>query len=129
LNSLRVPDAPATTRRPFQSLGRRKRNLAWPVGSEAMRAFNCTPGTTLVIGLRSPELATITPRSVVGVNAPNGSPGSELSAGVVSGFLVVRSSLLKQLMSARLPPSAFCRSAQVTAAPAENGARSSSKTA
>src|SRR6266853_1256493 len=93
LNSLRVPEAPATTSRPFQSSGSRRRNRAWPVGSDAIRALSCTPGTVLLIGVRLPALGAITLRSVMGVKAKAGKPGSELLAGVVSGLLVVRSVL------------------------------------
>ena len=87
-----------------------------------MRALICRPGTTLVIGGRLAALGAITPRSVFGVNANGGRPGSELLAGVVSGFVVVRSVLSKQVTSARRGPTTFSTSAQVTAALAESGA-------
>src|SRR5262249_49830843 len=116
--------APATTSLPFQSFGRRRRNLACPVGSVAMRALSWIPGTALVIGVRLPALGAITVRSVLGVNAPGARPGIELSAGVVCVLAVVRSVLAKQLTSASALPSAFCTSAQVTAAKAKTGANS-----
>ena len=77
--------------RGFQLFGSRRRKRAWPCGSEAMRASSCKPGTAFVIGVRLPALGAITLRSVIGVKANAGSPGSELLAGVVSGLLVVRS--------------------------------------
>src|SRR5215471_7234125 len=120
--------APATTSRPFQSFGKRRRNRAWPSGSEAMRAFSCTPGTALTIGVRLPALGAITVRSVVGVKAPIARP-IELSGGVVCVFVVVRSALAKQLTSARLAPNALIRSAQLGAATPESGARAAKKRA
>ena len=42
------------------------------------------PGTALVMGVREPAGGAITPRSVCGVKAPAGRPGSELLAGVVA---------------------------------------------
>src|SRR6266508_4365061 len=93
-----------------------------------MRALSCRPGTVFVIGVRWAALGAITPRSKVGVKAPGGTLGSELSAGVVSGLLVVRSVLTKQLTSARRLPRALRTSSQVTPARAEKGRRSTSKT-
>jgi len=43
--------------------------------------------------VRLPALGAITPRSVMGVKASAGTPGSELLAGVVKGLAVVRSVL------------------------------------
>ena len=63
--------------------------LALRVGGDT--GVELQPGTTFVIGGRLPALGAITPRSVIGVKANAGSPGSELLAGVVSGLLVVRS--------------------------------------
>src|SRR5712692_609354 len=94
-----------------------------------MRALSCRPGTALVIGVRLPALGAITPRSVMGVKASAGTPGSELLVGVVKGLAVVRSALAKQSMSARRLPRALRTSAHVTPARAEKGTRSSSKTA
>src|SRR5437660_1409058 len=54
---------------------------------------------------------------------------SGLLAGVVSGLLVVRSVLAKQLTSAIRLPRALRTSSQLTPARTENGTRSSSKTA
>jgi len=48
----------------------------------------------------------MTVRSVAGVKAPAGKFGFELSAGVVTGLLVVRSVLSKQVASASWWPSA-----------------------
>src|SRR5215467_2621153 len=62
------------------------------------------PGTALKIGVREPAGGAITSRSVCGVKAKGGSPGSELLAGVVTGLLVVRSGLSKQTASAMLAP-------------------------
>src|SRR5262249_12342833 len=116
--------APATTSRPFQSRGNRNRNRAWPSGSEAMRALICNPGTAFVIGVRLGASGEITPRSVIGVKPPAGTPGNELLAGVV-GFvaellLVVRSGLSKHFASARSLDSALSTSSQVSLACAEN---------
>src|SRR5215468_8126253 len=78
-----------------------------------MRAWICRPGTTLVIGGRLPALGAITERSVVGVKAPGGSAGLELSAGVVAGFVVVRSGLATQVASTSLLPRRASTSAQL----------------
>src|SRR5690349_3830862 len=86
-----------------------------------MRALSCRPGTALVIGVRLGGFGEITPRSVCGVKAPAGSPGSELLAGVVCELLVVRSVLAKQLTSVSFDPKAAIRSVHVTAAPAGTG--------
>src|SRR5215510_1022302 len=94
-----------------------------------MRASSWMPGTAFVIGVRLPALGAITLRSVMGVKANAGSPGNELLAGVVSGLLVVRSSLAKQLTSARLDPRVLSTSTQVTAAPAGNGTMSENSAA
>jgi hypothetical protein len=51
LNSLRVPEAPATMSFPYHWSGSRIRIRAWPAGSSAMRASSWTPGTVLVIGV------------------------------------------------------------------------------
>src|SRR5207302_1503432 len=129
LNSLRVPEAPATTSRPFQSFGSLKRNRAWPCGSEAMRALSCTPGTAFVIGVRLPAAGAMTPRSVCGVKAPGASVVIELSAGVVCVPLVVRSALTKQVASSRRSPKAFSTSPQLSPARAENETTSNSAAA
>ena len=100
-----------------------------------MRASSCRPGTTFVIGGRLAALGAITLRSVIGVKAPPGSPGSESLGGVVDVLMslvvlvVVRSGLAKQLTSARLDPRTLSTSAQVTAAPAGNGTRSGNRAA
>jgi hypothetical protein len=65
-----------------------------------MRASSWRPGTFLVIGVWFGGLGDITERSVCGVNAKAGRPGSELSAGVVLGLAVVRSGLSKHVVSA-----------------------------
>src|SRR5215467_15488957 len=52
------------------------------------------------MGVRKPAGGAITSRSVCGVNANGGSPGSELLGGVVAGLAVVRSVLSKQVASA-----------------------------
>src|SRR5437763_6578820 len=54
----------------------------------------------------------MTVRSVIGVKAPGGRPGMELSAGVVAGLLVVKSVLLKHLTSTTVRPRAATNSLQ-----------------
>src|SRR5438270_254444 len=86
-----------------------------------MRALSWIPGTALMIGGRSAALGEMTPRSVIGVNAPGANAGKELFAGVVAflsvaGLFVVRSLLSKQLISASALPSAASTSAQVSEA-------------
>jgi len=103
LNSLRVPDAPATTSLPFQLSGKRRTKRACSVGSSANQPSTWIPGTADADGAGPLE---ITPRSVIGVIAPpSGNPvGSgvgvpsanvriSLFAGVVSGLFVRRSAL------------------------------------
>src|SRR6185503_10123785 len=109
LNSLRVPDAPATTSLPFQFSGKRRTKRACFVASLANQPSTWMPGTAADDGAGPLE---ITPRSLVGVNMPKfagrpatDTPGSgepsanvviELSGGVVSLLFVRRSSLRAQ---------------------------------
>jgi hypothetical protein len=71
-----------------------------------MRPLICTPGTTLVMGVRLSASGAMTARSVCGVNANAGSAGIELFCGVVLGLFVVRSALSTQVASASRAPSA-----------------------
>src|SRR5215467_1972596 len=74
------------------------------------------PGTALVMGVWKPAGGEITSRSVCGVKANGGRPASELLAGVVAAFAVVRSVLSKHVASASLlPRSASRRSHRVAA--------------
>src|ERR1700674_2739403 len=98
------------------------RMRASPVGSSAMRAWSCTPGPVVVIFVRFGGLGEITARSVCGVKAKGGTPGSELLAGVVAGLLVVRSGLSTQLASASLGPSWLSRFWHLVAAAASPAA-------
>src|SRR2546423_957629 len=70
------------------------------------------------MGVRFGGFGEMTLRSVWGVNAKAGQPGSELFAGVVAGLLVVRSGLTKQVAVAatRVPESALRTCAHVAAA-------------
>src|SRR5260370_16095757 len=88
-------------------------------GSSAILASSWRPGTDLVIGVRLGGFGEMTLRSVCGVKAKGGSPGSELFAGVVAGLLVVRSALSKQMASATLPWSCISRRSQRVAAAAD----------
>src|SRR4051812_17486662 len=78
-----------------------------------MRAWICRPGTVLVIGVRAGAFGEMTLRSVLGVKAPVGKPGSELSAGVVCALVVVRSALATHVASTRSFDNAFSTSAHV----------------
>src|SRR5262245_29630585 len=78
------------------------------------------------MGVRKPAGGAITPRSVCGVNAKRGSPGRELSGGVVAGLAVVRSALSKQVASAILVLSSSSRRSHRVAA--ELGAVAEAKT-
>src|SRR5437879_10913758 len=98
-----------------------------------MRALICSPGTAFVIGVRCGAVGEIRLRSVIGVNAPGGSPVTELLSGVVFWsivvLLVVRSLLTKQLISARSLPMALRTSSHVVAARAVNETISNSAAA
>ncbi|HZD20166.1 MAG TPA: hypothetical protein VE325_05790, partial [Burkholderiales bacterium] len=63
------------------------------------------------------------------MNANAGTPVSELFAGVVNGFWVVRSALSKQWMSASALPKAAVTSAQVSVAWAETETKKDSAAA
>src|SRR5512140_2442821 len=77
------------------------------------------------MGVRFGGLGEITLRSVTGVNAPTGAPGSELLAGVVTALAVVRSALSKQNAGWTSASPILARtSSQRVAAPAETGSDS-----
>ena len=91
MNSLRNPPGTPTTSRRFQLAGKRITQRA--PGSSAIAPVTCRPGTAPAIGVRCGASGDTAEASVRGVKAKGGSPERELSAGVVSGFAVVRSGL------------------------------------
>jgi hypothetical protein len=81
MNSLRRPPGTPTTILPFQPSGIRSTQRASM--SSAIAPLICSPGTGPRIGVRAVPSGDTAIASVRGVKAEGGSPGRELSCGVV----------------------------------------------